>query len=291
MVIKINKLFLLLLTISVLIISCAFIMKSATDNSTASGEVYIRVPVIMYHHVTRDKEKAGNYTVTTEELESDLSYLKSKGYSAVTPKDLIDYVNSDVSLPEKPILLTFDDGFESYYALAKPLFEKHNMKSSVYIIGDAADLYTRVCDHNISYSNLNWDHIKELVSSPLFEVGSHTYDLHHNEKGERKGMSRLDGESVSEYYNVIITDLKKLQNRFTKYGIDAPVSIAYPYGAYDEHTKSIVKQAGFKVSFTCEERINRIAKGNEDCLYNLGRYNRVSGISTQEFFSKIINQE
>lgn len=290
MIIKINKLHILAIAVLVVCVSFIFAINAEKNNKadTVSAESYVKLPVIMYHHITENNDKAGNYTVTTKELEKDLEYIKSKGYTAVSVSDLINYVYDGTPLPEKPIAITFDDGFESYSALACPIMKKLNMKSSVFIIGSAADLYTKVCDHNISYSNLNWDAVAELMSSPLCEVHSHTYDLHHNEKGERKGMSRLEGESNESYSKAIKQDLMKLQNLFKENSLDAPTAIAYPYGAYDDYTAEIIKEMGFKVSFTCVEKINRISYKNPECLYDLGRYNRESGIPTERFFTEIM---
>ncbi len=291
MIIRINKLYTLIIVAFILTVSFVLAMSAENKAAVASADVYVELPVIMYHHMTENKNKAGSYTVTTAEFEADLKYLKSKGYSAVTPSELTDYVYSGKPLPERPIVITFDDGFESYKALAVPILQKYGMKSAVFIIGSVTDLYSRINDHNISYSNLNWHQVKELSDSPICEVGSHTYDMHHNEKGERKGMRRLKGESDESYKTAITNDLTKLQNAFREKNINAPTAIAYPYGSYDKNTLDIIKALGFKVSFTCEGRINKIKKGDYDCLYNLGRYNRESGIITESFFGKIINQE
>lgn len=288
MIIKLDKFISFVFICTLIGISFIFAMKYEDKDNAVSAEASVRVPVIMYHHVTEDESKASSYTVTTAELENDMKYITSCGYTAVSVSELIDYVNCGSPLPEKSIVITFDDGFESYQALALPILARYNIKSSVYIIGSATDLYSRVSDHNISYSNLNWQAVEELQRSPLCEVGSHTYDLHHNEKGERKGMSKLGGESLSKYEKALNADLLKLQNLFKDKNLKVPTAIAYPYGAYNKHTEDIVKKAGFKVSFTCEERINRLTAGNPDCLYNLGRYNRESGISSEEFYKDIL---
>ncbi len=288
MIIKLDKFYSFLFITALICVSLFFALKAEDKNTAVSAGAYVKVPVLMYHHITENKDKSGSYTVTTDEFEKDLRYIASKGYSAVSVSELIDYVYSTSPLPEKPIVITFDDGFESYQALALPILEKYGMKSAVFVIGSAADLYTRVSDHNISYSNLNWQAIKELQCSPLCEVHSHTYDLHHNEKGERKGMSRLKNESNAEYEKAVSADLINLQKCFENKSLTVPTAIAYPYGAYDDYTTEIIKKLGFKASFTCEERINRLSPGNKNCLYNLGRYNRESGIKTEEFFSEIL---
>lgn len=288
MVIRIKKFHILIFAFLIL---SAFLISSAEykrSDKTVFNEETINLPVIMYHHVTQSSKKAGSYTVTVQELESDLKYLKSHGYTAVSISDLIGYVYEGKPLKEKSVVITFDDGFESYKVLAMPLFEKYEMKSTVFIIGKVTDEYSQIDDHHISYSNLNWDAVKELSESPFCEVHSHTYDLHHNEKGERKGLSRLKGESDEKYKCAVEKDLLQLQKAFEDNSLTSPTAIAYPFGAYDKMTKSIVKSLGFKVSFTCEGHINRIKAGDTDCLYNLGRYNRKSGVSSEAFFKNIL---
>lgn len=288
MIIKLDKLISLLFLCVLVSVSFIFAMRAEKKDSPVSAQDFRRVPVIMYHHVTKEKSKAGSYTVTTDELENDMKYISSQGYTAVSVSELIDYVYCGKELPEKSVVITFDDGFESYKVLALPIMARYNMKSAVFIIGHATDLYSKVSDHTISYSNLNWEAVKELESSPFSEVHSHTYNLHHNEKGERKGMSSLENESFSSYEKVLYKDLMKLQNLFKSKKLSAPTAIAYPYGAYDKNTTEIIKKLGFKVSFTCEGRISRISAGDPESLYNIGRFNRESGISAEEFFKDIL---
>ena len=184
-------------------------------------------------------------------------------------------------------MITFDDGFESFYELCLPILKKYNIKAVLSVIGVQCEKYTDTDDHNIAYSNLNWEAVKKLSQSGYVEIGNHTYDLHHNEKGERKGMSRLPGESEEAYKKVIADDINKMQLLMKQRAQVVPKTVAYPYGAFNKLTTEIIKTKGFICSLTCEEKINVITKNSED-LYNLGRYNRPSGITSEEFFSPII---
>lgn len=288
LVIKIKKIHFLIFITIFLFVSLVFVINYEEKSETVSVCDTVKLPVIMYHHITENPKKAGTYTVTTSEFENDLKFIKSCGYTAVSVSEITDYVYSGKNLPEKPIMITFDDGFESYKVLAFELLKKYNMKSTVFIIGSTADLYSKIDDHHISYSNLNWEAISILARSPLCEIHSHTYDLHHNEKGERKGMSRLKNESDEKYFKNISDDLTILQKLFESHSLPLPTAIAYPFGAYDNKTKDIIKSLGFKVSFTCESGINTLTYGNKDCLYDLGRYNRKSGVSSENFFADIL---
>ena len=184
-------------------------------------------------------------------------------------------------------MITFDDGFESFYTLAFPLLKKYNFKAVLSIIGSASDRYSVINDHNINYSNLTWTEIKSMSDSGYIEIQNHTYDLHDNKENGRKGMLPLKSESDEKYTNILTQDLLKLQFLIKeKVGIEAD-AIAYPFGAYTKKTTEIVKDLGFRCSFTCEERINTISIGDMESLFELGRYNRQSGIKSKDFFSKM----
>ena len=274
-----------------LIIFVSFIGAISYENkstATIAQTQSVKLPIIMYHHITEDENKAGKYTVTTDEFENDLENIVSKGYTAVTVQELIDYVKHGKSLPEKPIMITFDDGFESFYYLAFPLLKEHNMKSVVSVIGSVTEKYSKINDHNINYSNLTFDEINELKSSALVEIQNHSYDMHNNSTDKRKGISKLKNETNKEYSYNLNNDLNKMQEILWNNCEIKPTAVAYPYGAYSKDTLEIVKSCGFECTMLCEERINLITQGNTESLYNLGRYNRPSGVSTEVFFKNIL---
>lgn len=287
MVIKLNKLHIFITALFAITLSFTFAMISEKRSVQVSSSPSAEVPIIMYHHITKNIQKSGKYTVTTDEFENDLKYLTSKGYTSVTVKDLTDFVYSGSSLPQKPIMITFDDGFESFYTLAYPLLKKYNFKAVLSIIGFESDKYSAINDHNINYSNLNWSEIKEMSDSGVVEIQNHTYNLHENQSDGRKGMLPLKNENEQEYINLLTNDLLKLQFLISdKLGTQAD-AIAYPFGAYTDATKEIIRNLGFRCSFTCEERVNVIKQNDAESLFELGRYNRKSGISSEKFFKKI----
>ena len=85
-------------------------------------EEAVEVPILMYHGILKDKKLQGKYVIGPDLLESDLCYLKEHGYTAVVMQDLIDYTNGG-DLPEKPIMITFDDGYYNNYLYAFPLMK------------------------------------------------------------------------------------------------------------------------------------------------------------------------
>jgi len=288
LIIRLSKFEAVVALIIIVTVSFIFAVNSETKTAVVSTESESAfLPIVMYHHVTENESKASKYTVLKDELTDDLEYLKRNGYKTVTVEDLINYVNGEGSLPEKPVMLTFDDGFESFYTLVFPMLRQYNMRAVVSVIGSVTEKYSQINDHNINYSNLNWSEIIELHESGLVEFQNHSFDMHNSDVKGRKGISKMKGESSKEYEAVLAADLNKLQKLFEENCGFTPTAVAYPYGAYSKSTLDVVKECGFKCTLLCEERTNKITVGDSECLFNLGRYNRESGITSEDFFEKI----
>ncbi len=245
------------------------------------------VPILMYHNIT-DKSYGDKYTVTAAELEEDLKYISENGYTAIGLNDLINYTEGKGKLPQKPIIITFDDGFESLYTLGLPLFKKYNCKAVAAVIGSYTQLFTDNEDHNIEYSHLNWEEINEMAKSGLIEIQNHTYDLHEIKNG-RKGAAQKNGESIENYKKVLEEDVKRLNKDVLSYTGQEPTSFIYPYGNFNENTEKLIEEMGFKAILNCYEKVNYIS-ASED-LKHLCRFLRPSGISSVEFFKRIEKQE
>lgn len=248
-------------------------------------EKEISVPILMYHSILKDPNRSGKYVVTPTTLENDMIYLKNHGYETVFVKDLISYVYEDKPLPEKPVILTFDDGHYNNMVYLLPLLEKYQMKAVISVVGSYTEQFSEADSHNPNYSYLTWEDIKTLEESERIEIANHTYHFH--EKNIRKGCNILEGEGVEEYQNYLKTDLLKLQVALKeKSDIQPSVTFTYPFGYICPESQKTVEEFGFFASLSCYERVNRISK-NKGCLYSLGRFNRPEGISTEDFMKKI----
>lgn len=253
------------------------------------GEQSVRLPIIMYHQISRKTDNLGKYIISREQLIADLDYINDLGYTTVTVHDLIDYVNGKADLPEKPIMITFDDGHETAYTIVYPLLKERQMCAVVSVIGYLADLYTEIEDHNDSYSYLTWEEIAELSETPEIEIQNHSYNMHTIEKGGRRGIAQVSTESKEEYFDAISDDVGKMQIALMKKGKTKATTMVYPFGSHTDLTLEICESLGFECTMTCEERLNSITKFNPQTLYNLGRYNRPSDISSEAFFKDILN--
>ena len=103
----------------------------------------IKLPILMYHSIVKNEDRSGEYVITPIELEKDLLYLKQNGYTTVFVNDVIRYVKRGGELPEKPIILSFDDGTYNYREYLLPLLEKYDMKATVSIVGATLTLPAR----------------------------------------------------------------------------------------------------------------------------------------------------
>lgn len=279
---KILKIFTVFVLLFGIYFANEFVISKPLEAQTAYTDDKVELPIIMYHSILRDTARAGDYVVSPDALASDLDYLKSNGYETVTISDLIRYVDGLADLPEKPVMITFDDGHFNNYLYAYPLLKERNMTAVISVIGSETEKFTNTGEENAYWSYLNINRLKEM--SDVFEIQNHSYDMH--SQSPRKGSTRIRGESKEDYQNILVSDTEKLQKLLTDNGISAPTCYTYPYGIYSSESEEIIESLGFLCTLTCEERVNTLTR-NPECLFKLGRFNRPSGISTEEFFKKI----
>ena len=254
----------------------------------ARNEGVYYLPIIMYHGVLEDKNRLGQYIISPQMMESDLLYIREQGYTTVVMQDLINYVDNGTPLPEKPIMLTFDDGYYNNYLYAYPLLEKYNMKAVISPVCRWTEFYSdnpAQSDHAI-YSHITWLEMRRMVESGLVEIQNHSYDMHYCEAGKRKGTLKCAAETVEEYQAALRHDLTAAQEQLTTLVGVTPTTFTYPYGAMCHEALSVIEQVGFRATLTCESRINRITDQAE-CLMGLGRYLRPSGTDSKTYFDRI----
>jgi peptidoglycan/xylan/chitin deacetylase (PgdA/CDA1 family) len=237
-----------------------------------SKEDKVDVPILMYHNIFRSGNTHGDYIVSEAAFEKDLKFLSENGYTAIFMQDLINYTEGKGDLPEKPVVLTFDDGYFNNCSYAFPLLKKYNSKAVISIIGYYTDLYTKSPDENPQYSHLTWDDIKTMMKSGYVEFQNHSYNLHTTDKG-RNGTKKKKGESYAEYKAVLNEDIGQLQDAFSSNTGYAPNTFTYPFGSVSNDSFDIIKEMGFKASLSCESGMNHISRNPED-LFMMKRYLR-----------------
>ena len=252
-------------------ITSLILYKSLHAVPTDTKEQRVYVPIVMYHEIKT--YKLGKDVISPFEFESDLQYLQKNGFTTITITDLINYVYKDTPLPEKPIVLSFDDGYLTTYRYAFPLLKKYNMKMVLSVIGKNSEDFTRIHDDNLDYSHVTWSQLRELVESGLVEVQNHTYNLHQPGGKGRLGCTQRKGESLEDYQRVLLEDAFQLQNKLFNETGWLPNTYTYPYGQSSENTLLIIKKLKFKAVLTSNYGINVITKDPET-LYRLKRVAR-----------------
>ena len=219
------------------------------------------MPVLMYHHMVPEGQDCNAMTITPGKFRADLDIILAKGYTPVLPGELA----AGVPLPEKPILITFDDGYRSNYDLVYPILREYGVKACISIIVLMPDLPTdNFC---------TWEQLREMTDSGLVEVGSHSYRLHNlgedkgnYEKDGTNGVERRPGESDGDFQARVLDDIQKSHDRIAA-ELGSVTCFAYPFGCTDPDAKALA-DALFPVSLMTVPQCADLAKG----LHDLPRY-------------------
>lgn len=258
----------------------------ADAQAIAEADQGVAVPILMYHSILKDTRRTSDFIITPTQFEMDLQYLSEHGYQTVVIQDLIDFVQTGKALPEKPIVLTFDDGHLNNLAYAMPLLKQYGMRAVLSVVGKYTDTATANGENNVAYSYLTWEQVKQAHDSGVFEIQNHSYALH-DISGRRQGAKQVSGESPDQYFRVLSGDLSQMQDRLSACIGVRPTTFAYPFGYISESSIDIIKGLEFQASFSCEEGINRLRPGDEEGLFCLKRYLRSGRTTTDKIMKKV----
>lgn len=232
--------------------------KGGTPNSKINNKNSSNIPVLMYHNISEDPSKWDSTCVSPEKFREEMLYLKVLGYNTIHFKDYVEYLKNGKSLPDNPIIITFDDGYLSNYTYAYPILKQYNMKATIFIIGWSVgrqfdkDSETPITEH------FTWDQAREMYKSGLIEIQSHTYDLHNNSDGISHGfgVGKLEKETDQQYSIRLNTDLEMLE-RSIRQNLGSEVYVfSYPYGNYNEYAEWVIKDRGYRFSVSTIDGIS-----------------------------------
>jgi peptidoglycan/xylan/chitin deacetylase (PgdA/CDA1 family)/2-polyprenyl-3-methyl-5-hydroxy-6-metoxy-1,4-benzoquinol methylase len=200
-------------------------------------EVAVRIPILMYHRVAPDgdgPQALDRWRVTPEAFEAQMAWLRRRGHWGVSPDELAGAMASGKPLPGRPVMITFDDGYEDLAEHAWPVLQKHDFAATVFVVpakvGGVADWDERF---GAPSQLMDWDRIAELADAGLY-VESH--GLTH------RPLSRLP---VREVYREMLASQARIEAATGR----SPVSVCYPYGAADRVVECIAEECGLKLGF------------------------------------------
>ena len=246
------------------IITLCIMLASATVSASAAANV----AALMYHSVTTDSERWGDYTISPEQLDADIQYFTDCGYITMTATELAEADMSEIN-GKKILLLTFDDGYSNFYTQIYPVLQKHNAKATMFLISSYIN----------RYGYLTSDQVYEMANGSLVEIGSHTDKLHNTPR-----------EILNGFYNnpnlryEVLRDIRENGEKLKEITGRDITSMSWPYGLYTGVLDSAVKnELGYKITFSTNFDINRFY-GNT--YTPLNRMNREYSASTQEVFDR-----
>lgn len=218
---------------------------------------------LVWHDITPSPGK-DRLAVTPRQLQRELNFIKSKGYTPVSLRQLKAAHAGKARLPHKPILLCFDDGLKSYRTLALPLLRRYGYPSVLSVVTGWVD--GKDAPPEYSGKLMTWNELREVSDSSLVEIASHSDDLHHNIRMNRQGNRDAAAitreylpfhwryESETEFINRVRNDLARSRERLNKeLGLDV-TTLTWPYGRYDSVAQEAADAAGFNLFLTLDER-------------------------------------
>lgn len=238
------------------------------------------VPILMYHHL--DEDVTNNAVITPLKFEEHIRALKISGYSSITLQQLADYVEKGIDLPEKPVLITFDDGYSSNYELAYPILKKYNMSGVINVIGVSVGKDTYKDTGKPITPHFSYEEAGEMVANGVIEIQSHSYDMHNNKELDidfRQGVLKKDGETNEEYIEAFCSDFQKSERGILDNLGSKVISYAYPNGYYSTLSEVLLSKMEVKITMTIEEGMNTVIKGLPQSLRAMKRYGIHEGIS------------
>ena len=262
---------------------------SACAVSALMAPSFVELPVLMYHHLDQTGDNV--VTISQKLFEEQLDYLGENGYTTVSFDEVIAYVNDkNVELPQKPVAIVFDDGYESNYLLAYPALKARGDKATICVIGSCVGKRTYKDTGAPMLPYLGWDEAREMEESGLVRIGSHTYDMHQYaplENGTpRESVLPLPGESDAEFAGKVREDYT-INNDMIYENLGHNVEIfAYPNGKYNATSEKVIRSMGAKITLTTRVGMNYIRKGKPESLFLLRRYsiNQTTDLETLQSY-------
>lgn len=200
----------------------------------------VGVPILLYHKIApwdRLEGVPNGMVVTPGELEEHLSYLKKQGYTTIFYEDLYEFLTQKKPLPEKPIIISFDDGYQSNYIYLPDILKRLDMKAEIAVVTGLPRKEKGEVTNGASY--FTWEHAKEMQNSGYIDIVCHTAN-HANLVKSKQLELELWGAS-----NDILAYMGK-----------RPIILVYPGGSYDDNVIQAAKEYGYKMGVTIEPGVN-----------------------------------
>lgn len=226
-----------------------------------------QVAVLVYHNIVKNEEMKlkDKDALTINEFDEQLNYLKDNGYTSISLDELYNWKKGEIDIPEKSVVITFDDGFYSFKYLAQPILQKYNFKAACFLIGNVTMPNTPEYDGE-KYGTIGLDEVNN--KSENITYGSHTFELHQQTYSGTPIVKEKTFEEIQQ-------DTEK----FNTYLFDAQY-LAYPYYTYTNDFVKVLEEENYKLAFAGEEEMTINGVNNY-------KVPRISGVRSMEEFKEI----
>ena len=228
---------------------------------------------INYHDIIAEEERVPPFdrvAVCQAHLEAHFAWLKKNGYSVISFGAVLEAARGGRPLPDKAVLLTFDDGYESFYSRVFPLLKRYHYPAVVALVG--AWMSDPPAEPRPSGKTLlSWAQVRELSRSGLVEIASHSEALHHGVTANPSGNEQAAAttriydqdlrqyEDDEEYHQRIQAALtRSAQFIWQKAGI-RPRLMVWPFGEYNAELLEAARQAGMPHTMALGDGLNTLA--------------------------------
>lgn len=285
------------LMIGVVATTATFAENSKIDATTLT--------VIGYHEITDHKDALiPSYAVTTQQFSEHIDWLQKNGYHFINVDQLLKAHQGKYTLPTKPVLLTVDDGYQSFYQNAYPIIRAKKIPVVLAVVGSwlepKADQKVDFGGDEITRNKiLSWNELKEMQNSGFVEIASHSYHLHRGvtanpqANSEPAAITRIYDlktktyESDAHYQARVYQDLKKNNDLLKAHGLRSPRVMVWPYGRYNMQLVQISKQLGMPITITLDDGADHAKQS----IQNMGRILIQGNMSTSALAQEIKNRE
>jgi biofilm PGA synthesis lipoprotein PgaB len=255
--------------------------------------------VLSYHEVVDPAQaRQASYAVTPTDFVRQMDWLRNRGYRFVAVDDVLAAREGKRPLPEKAVLITFDDGYQSVYANAWPVLKLFRIPAVITVVGGWLESKGTVDFDGKALPReelLSWDELREMSQSGLVEVGSHSFDLHRGLLGNPQGNlqpaattrrwlpEELRYEDEAAYARRVREDLERSRDLVKRRIGKAPRVISWPYGRYNQVTREIAERLGMPIGLTLDDGFN----AHDTPLWGLRRILVERGMSLRELEREI----
>ena len=287
------------LIIGVVATTATFAENSKIDATTLT--------VIGYHEITDHKDALiPSYAVTTQQFSEHIDWLQKNGYHFINVDQLLKAHQGKYTLPTKPVLLTVDDGYQSFYQNAYPIIRAKKIPVVLAVVGSwlepKADQKVDFGGDEITRNKiLSWNELKEMQNSGFVEIASHSYHLHRGvtanpqANSEPAAITRIYDlktktyESDASYRTRVYQDLKKNNDLLKAHGLRSPRVMVWPYGRYNMQLVQISKQLGMPITITLDDGADHAKQSIQNMVRILIQGNMSTSALAQEIKNRELN--